>query len=100
MICNFDKWPQNYLIKYTPLFQACCLVFSRNMHKDLLDHPGEMSVVLIFDICNVYETVAYDWLYSQYSGGSMALKFLGNFEDQHLFQPIRVDLAMSNGKTK
>ena len=69
MICNFDKWPQNYLIKYTPLFQACCLVFSRNMYKDLLDRAGEMSVVLIFDICNVYEIVAYDWLYSQYSCG-------------------------------
>ena len=34
------------------------------MYKDLLDRAGEMSVVLIFDICNVYEIVAYDWLYS------------------------------------
>ena len=28
--------------------------------KDLL------NVALIFDICNVYEIVTYDWLYSQY----------------------------------
>ena len=33
---------------------------------DLLDRTGEMFVVLIFDICNDYEIVAYDWLYSQY----------------------------------
>ena len=51
--------------KYAPLFQACCSVFSRNLLKDLLDWAGEMSVVLIFDICNVYEIVAYDWLHSR-----------------------------------
>ena len=44
-----------------------------------------MSVVLIFDIYNVYEIVAYDWLYSQYWGRvkivDMASKFLGNIDD-------------------
>ena len=43
----------------------------------------------IFDICNVYEIVAYGWLYSQFSGRvkmvDMALKFLGNIEDWRLF---------------
>ena len=48
-----------------------------------------MSVVLIFDICNAYEIVAYDWLYSQYWGRlkmvDMASKFRGNIEDWRLF---------------
>ena len=73
MICNFGGWPQNHPIhtqdilnKYATLFQACCSVFPRNLLKDLLDCAARLPVVLIFDICNVYEIVAYDWLYSQY----------------------------------
>ena len=43
------------------------LVSPGNLLKDLLNnHAGKLLVVLIFDICNVYEIVAYDWLYSQY----------------------------------
>ena len=72
------------LNKYAPLFQACCSVFARNILKDLLNSACEMPVVLIFDICNVYGIVAYDWLFSQYSGQvkmvDMALKFLGNID--------------------
>ena len=52
------------LKKYAPLFQACCLIFPRNLLNDLLDRAGEMSVVPIFDICNVYEFVTYDWMHS------------------------------------
>ena len=43
-----------------------------------------MPVVLVFDICNVYEIFADDWLYSQYLGWlkmvNMALKLLKNIE--------------------
>ena len=67
-----------------PLFQACCSVFPRNLLEDLLDRACEMPVILIFDICNVYQIVAYDWLYSQNSGWvkmvDMTLKFIGNIE--------------------
>ena len=59
---------QGILSKYAPLFQACCLVFPRNLLKDLLNRASAISVVLIFDISNVYEIVAYDWLYLQYWG--------------------------------
>ena len=45
-------------------------------------------MVLIFDISDVYETAAYDWLY-QYQGrvqiAEMALKFLGNIDNWRLF---------------
>ena len=72
------------LNKYAQLFWACCPVFPRHLLKELLNRAGEMSVVLIFGICNVYEIAAYDWLYSQYSGCvkmvDMASKFLGNIE--------------------
>ena len=52
-----------------PLFQACCLVFQKNLLKDLLNQDvGKMSVVLVFNICNAYEIVAYEWLYLQYWG--------------------------------
>ena len=56
-------------VKHTE--QVCTIVsgllfsFPENLLKDLVDRAGEMSV-LIFDICNVYEIVAYDWLYLQY----------------------------------
>ena len=30
-------------------------IFQRNLLKNLLDHAGEMSVVFIFDMCNVYK---------------------------------------------
>ena len=53
------------LNKYAPLFQAYCSVFPRKLLKDLFDRADEISAVLIFDICNVYEIAAYDWLYSQ-----------------------------------
>ena len=52
------------LNKHAPFFQVCCSVFPRKLLKDLLDRAGDMSVVLIFDIRNVYEIAAYDWLYS------------------------------------
>ena len=56
----------------------------KTFFKDLLDRAGEMPVFLIFNISNVYEIVAYDWLYSQGWGrvkmADMALKFLGNIE--------------------
>ena len=46
-------------------------------------------MVLIFDISDVYETAAYDWLFSQYQGREqiveMALKFLGNIDNWRLF---------------
>ena len=52
-----------------PLFQACCLVFQKNLLEDLLNQDvGKMSVVLVFNICNAYEIVAYEWLYLQYWG--------------------------------
>ena len=55
----------------------------------LLYRAGEMSVVLIFGICNVYEIVAYYWLYSQYwvwlKMVDMASKFLGSISDWCLF---------------
>ena len=61
----------------------------RNLLKDLLNRAGELPVVLIFDICNLYEIVAYDWLYSQYWGQvkivDNALKFFGNIEGWRLF---------------
>ena len=44
------------LSKYTVLFQASFSVFLRYLLKDLLDWP----VVLIIDICNIYEIVAFD----------------------------------------
>ena len=57
--------------------------------QDLLDHAVEMSVVLIFDICNNDEIVAYDWLYLQYWGSvnmvNMASKFVGNIKNWRLF---------------
>ena len=52
--------------------QVCSIVsgelfsFLEKFAQDLLDRAGEMFVVFVFDICNVYEIVAYDWLYSQY----------------------------------
>ena len=42
-----------------PLLQVCCSVFPKYLLKDLLVRSGEMSAVLIFKICNVYEIVAY-----------------------------------------
>ena len=81
------------LSKYVSLFQACCCsVFRRILPKDLLVPAGEMLVVLICDICNAYEIVAYDWLYSHYWGPikilDMASKFLGNIEDWCLFSVL------------
>ena len=90
MIWNFGGWPQNYptrgcLNKYTPLLQDCFSAFPRNLIKDLFDRADEMSVVLIFDICNDYKIVTHDSPYSQYwvrvKMVDMALKFLGNIED-------------------
>ena len=75
MIYNFGSWPQKCLrlsktfwTNYAPLFQASCLVFRRNMLKDLLNCADEMLLVLIFDICNSYEIVTYEWLYLHYWG--------------------------------
>ena len=80
---------QSILNKYAPLFPACSSVFPRDLLKDLLDRFGEMSMILTFDIWNVYEIVAYDWLYSQYWGWvkivDMVSKFLGSIEDCRLF---------------
>ena len=60
-----------------------------NLLKDRLNRAGKMPVVFNFDICNVYEMVAYDWLYSQYRGRlkivDMVFKFFGNIEDWRLF---------------
>ena len=56
------------MLHYALLFQACCLVSPRKLLKDLLNHAGEMSVVSIFNICNIYEIDAYEWLYLQYWG--------------------------------
>ena len=61
MICNFGGWPQDFLNT-----REASSVFPRNLIKDLLNRASEMSVVLIFDIYNVYEISAYHWLYSQY----------------------------------
>ena len=44
---------------YDPLLQVCCSVFPKYLLKDLLVRSGEMSAVLIFKICSVYEIVAY-----------------------------------------
>ena len=49
---------RDILNKYASLFLACYSVFPRNLLKDLLNRDGEMCVVLIFDICNVYEIFA------------------------------------------
>ena len=65
-----------------------CSVFPRNLLKDLLNRAGEITSVLISDICNVYEIAAYDWLYLQYLGRvkivDVASKYLGNIEDCRL----------------
>ena len=54
-----------------------------------IDRAGEISVVLIFDICSFYEIVAYDRLNSHYRGRvkmvDMVSKFLGNIEDWRVF---------------
>ena len=68
--------------------QACSIV-SGLLFSFPKRFAGEMFVVLIFDICNVYEIIAYDWLYSWYWGRvkmvDVASKFLGNIKDCHLF---------------
>ena len=64
-MCHHVQDIQN---KYAPFFQARCLVFSRNVLKDLLNLVGKMPTVFIFDICNVYVIVAYARLYLQYWG--------------------------------
>ena len=51
--------------------QVCSIVsgllfsFRENLLKDLIDRASGMPVI-IFNICSVYEIVAYDWLHSQY----------------------------------
>ena len=55
MICNFGGWPHNVL--NTPEASS---VFPRNLIKELIDCAGQLSVVLIFDICNVSKMVTYD----------------------------------------
>ena len=105
MICNSGSWPQNDLT--TPEAhseQVCSIVWNLLFSVQQLDGASEMSVVLIFDICNVYKIVTYDWLYSQYRVQvmtiDMALKFRGNIEDLHLFLVCWADLVLWNGKTK
>ena len=84
-ITELPHHARGILNKYALLFQAYCSVFPRNLLKDLLDSAGEISVVLIFDICNVCEIVAYNWLYSQYWGRvkivDMASKCLKKVKD-------------------
>ena len=67
--------------------QVCSIVsgllfsFDEKLRKNLLSCAGEMSVVLIFDICNVYEIVAYDLVKMV----DMTSKLLGSTEDWCLF---------------
>ena len=70
-VCNFVIACLDYLTselshhtwsilnRYVPLFQACCSIFSRNFLKDLLSHASAMFVILIFNICNVYEMISH-----------------------------------------
>ena len=51
---------EDILNKYAPLLQAYCSVFPRKLPEDLVNRDGVLTVVLIFDICNVHEIVAYD----------------------------------------
>ena len=69
MVSFWRHRAEDILNKYAPLLQACCSVFPRKLPEDLLNRDGELTVVLIFDICNVHEIVAYDWLHSQHWGG-------------------------------
>ena len=92
MVSFWRHRAEDILNKYAPLLQACCSVFPRKLPEDLLNRDGELTVVLIFDICNVHEIVAYDWLHSQHWGGgggvkmlNMASKLLWNIEDWCLF---------------
>ena len=51
----------------------------RNLVKDLVDRAGKMSVVPISDVCDVYEIVAYDWLYSVLRLGAKMVDMASNF---------------------
>ena len=71
MIWIFGGWPQNYLITPEAFWTSmlhCFWPAVQFLLKDQLDRDGEMSVVLLFDICNVYDIVAHDYLYSEYWG--------------------------------
>ena len=74
------------MVIFMNMFQACFSVFQINLLKNLLDHACKMHVVLIFDICNVYELllmigcIQY-WVKMVH----VALKFLRNIEDWRLF---------------
>ena len=47
------------------ILNKLCSIVSRLLFSF---RAGKMSVVLIFNICNAYEIVAYEWLYLQYWG--------------------------------
>ena len=77
IICNFGGWPKNYLTMSEAVWTSMlhCLrsavQFSREICSWTTQGPQRLlkdllNVALIFDICNVYEIVTYDWLYSQY----------------------------------
>ena len=71
MICIFGGWPPNYLIPPEAFWTSmlhCFWPAVQFLLKDQLDRDGEMFVVLLFDICNVYDIVAHDYLYSEYWG--------------------------------
>ena len=92
MICNFGGWHRIYLTTPKAFWTSMLHCFKpavRFSLEDLLDRAGEMFVVHVFDICNVYKIVAYDWLHSQYWGRvktlGMVLTFLGNIVDWSLF---------------
>ena len=67
VICKLGGWPQNYLTTHEAFWTSILycfrpvVQFSREICSILLNCACEMSVVLVFDICNVYEIVAL-WL--------------------------------------
>ena len=75
MVSFWRHRAQDILNKYAPLFQSCCSVFRRKLPENLLNHSGEITAVLIFGLCNVYEIVAYDWLHSQHWGGGKNVRY-------------------------
>ena len=48
------------------IFSGLLFSFPKKLAQGFTGCANEMPVVLIFDICNVYEIVAYDWLNTQY----------------------------------
>ena len=96
MICNFGGWPQNHFTTseafWTNMFH--CFGLALQLSHEICWRSYSIALArclssFFFGTCNIYEIVAYDWLYSQYWGQvkmvNMASKFLTNIGDWCLF---------------